>query len=239
MTVHTDGTVAREVRAGPGRPGPAGSSSWGLPVALVGLSLVPVAAGVLRLVEIVGGPQLLPANPRVDASPAPVVVHVVAAATYALVGAFQFSARLRRRHPGWHRKAGRVLVGAGLVVAVSGVWITLLCPGAPGGALLWTVRLVVGSAMGASLVAGLAAIHRRDIAAHRAWMIRAYALGLGAGTQVFTESLGEAALGTGDMSKAVSLAAGWLINAVVAEWVIRHRVRRSRRSARPALAPAP
>lgn len=147
------------------------------------------------------------------------------------------AARLHRRHPGWHRKAGRMLVGAGLVVAASGLWLTLLHPGAPGGVLLWAVRLVVGSAMGTSLVAGFSAIRRRDIAAHRAWMIRAYALGLGAGTQVFTEGVGEAALGTRDMSKAVSLSAGWIINAVFAEWAIRRPDRR--RPARPALAPSP
>jgi len=168
-----------------------------------------------------------------------VVLHVVAAATYALVGAFQFSTRLRRRHPGWHRKAGRVLVGAGLVVAVSGLWLTLLHPGAPGGTLLWAVRLIVSSAMGASLALGLSAIRRRDMAAHRAWMIRAYALGLGAGTHVFTETVGEAALGSGDMSKAVAQLAGWIINVVVAEWVIRRRVRHTRGSARLAPAPSP
>lgn len=237
MTLRTAATVGDDLRARPGRPAPAGGTSWGPPVALVGLSLIPVAAGVLRIVEIVGGPQLLPANPRIDASPSPVVVHLVAAATYTLGGAFQFSARFRRRHPGWHRKAGRVLVGAGLVVAVSGMWITLLYPGAPGGAWLWTVRLVVATAMGASVVLGFTAIRRRDIAAHRAWMIRAYALGLGAGTQVFTETIGEATLGTGDMSKAVSLTAGWLINAVVAEWAIRHRVRRRTRRDRPRTVP--
>ena len=31
------------------------------------------------LVEIAGGPQVLPSNPRLDVSPAPVVVHVLAA----------------------------------------------------------------------------------------------------------------------------------------------------------------
>ena len=55
--------------------------------------------------------------------------------------------------------------------------------GAPGGVLLWTIRLLVGSTMAAAIVLGFTAIRRRDIAAHRAWMIRAYALGLGAGTQ--------------------------------------------------------
>ena len=123
------------------------------------------------------------------------VVHVLGAALYALFGAFQFSARLRRRHLNWHRRSGRILVGAGLAVAGSGLWMTLFYAGAPGGDLLWAIRLLVGSVMAASIVLGFAAIRRRDIPAHRAWMIRAYALGLGAGTQAFTEGIGEALIG--------------------------------------------
>ena len=45
------------------RPGVGGGSSWQVPVALVVLSLIPVIAGSLRLLEIAGGPQLLPTNP--------------------------------------------------------------------------------------------------------------------------------------------------------------------------------
>jgi uncharacterized membrane protein len=208
-----------------------GGSSWRVPLALVILSLFPLVAGSLRLIEIAGGPQVLPVNPRIDASPAPLVVHVLAAAIYAVLGAFQFPARLRRRHPGWHRRSGRILVGAGLAVAGSGLWMTLFYSGAPGGALLWSVRLVVGSTMAAAIVLGFRAIRRRDIAAHRAWMIRAYALGLGAGTQVFTQGIGEALFGTSDLSTGISVASGWLINALVAEWVIRRpSVRRAARA---------
>jgi len=203
------------------RPGVRDGSSWHVPVALVVLSIVPVVAGSLRLLEVSGGPQLLPDNPRIDASPAPVVLHVVAAALYALVGAFQFSTRLRRRRPGWHRSSGRVLVGAGLVVAGSGLWMTLFYPGAPGGDVLWAVRLLVGSAMAASIILGFTAIRRRDITAHRAWMVRAYALGVGAGTQAFTQGIGEAIFGTSDLSTGLSISSGWVINAAVAEWVIR------------------
>jgi uncharacterized membrane protein len=200
-------------------------------LALVILSLFPLVAGSLRLIEIAGGPQVLPVNPRIDASPAPLVVHVLAAAIYAVLGAFQFPARLRRRHPGWHRRSGRILVGAGLAVAGSGLWMTLFYSGAPGGALLWSVRLLVGSTMAAAIVLGFSAIRRRDIAAHRAWMIRAYALGLGAGTQVFTQGIGEALFGTSDLSTGISVASGWLINALVAEWVIRRpSVRRAARA---------
>ncbi len=217
----TQRTVPHTRPAPQRRPGVRGGSSWPVPLALVVLSLIPVIAGSLRLLEVAGGPPLLPTNPRIDASPAPVVVHVLAAALYAFLGAFQFSARLRLRRPGWHRKSGTVLVGAGLLVAGSGLWMTLFYPGAPGGDLLWGIRLVVGSAMAASIVLGFAAIRRRDIPAHRAWMIRAYALGVGAGTQAFTEGVGEALFGTTDLSKAISLGCGWVINAVVAEWVIR------------------
>jgi uncharacterized membrane protein len=136
----------------------------------------------------------------------------------------------------WHRKSGRILVVAALAVAFSGLWMTLFYTGAPGGDLLWGIRLLVGSAMAASIVLGFAAIRRRDIPAHRAWMMRAYALGLGAGTQAFTEGIGEALLGITDLSKAISLGSGWVINAVVAEWAIRHpsvrRARHARRAAR-------
>jgi uncharacterized membrane protein len=202
-------------------------SSWRVPAALLALSAIPVVAGTLRLLEIAGGPQLLPANPRIDAVPAPVVVHIVAAAVFAILGVFQFSARLRRRRPSWHRRSGRVLVGAGLAVAGSGLWMTLFYTGAPGGQLLWAVRLLVGSAMAAFIVLGFTAIRRRDLAAHRAWMIRAYALAVGAGTQAFTQGVGEALFGTGELSTALSMSAGWVINVAVAEWVIRRpRARR-------------
>ena len=130
-------------------------------------------------------------------------------------------ARLRRRRPGWHRKAGRLLVVAGSMVALSGLWMTLFYSGAPGGALLWAVRLTVSSAMFLFIVLGFRAIRRRDIPAHRAWMIRAYALALGAGTQIFTQGIGDAALGDGDLSRALSLGSAWAINAAVAEWAVR------------------
>lgn len=203
------------------RPGALDATTWRIPAALVALTLIPLVAGSLRLIEVAGGPQVLPANPRVDASPAPVVLHVVAAAVYAVGGAFQFPARLRRGHRVWHRRAGRVLIGAGLVVAGSGLWMTLFYPGAPGGDLLWTVRLVVASATVVSIVLGVTAIRRRDITSHRAWMIRAYALAVAAGTQVFTQGIGEGIFGTSDLSTGLSVSAGWVVNGVVAEWVIR------------------
>jgi len=193
-----------------------------VPVALVVLSLIPAISGTLRLVEVFGGPHLMPENPRIAASPAPVVVHILSVIPYAVLGAFQFSARLRRRRPGWHRVTGRVLVGLGLAVALSGLWMTLFYPRQTGtGELAYVFRLSVGSAMAASIIIGLAAVRRGDVAHHLAWMTRAYALALGAGTQVFTQGIGSAVFGTSALTTDLSLGAGWAINLAVAEYVIR------------------
>ena len=104
------------------RPGK-GSTGW-VPFALVAVVVIPVFFGSLRLVELAGGPHLMPANLSISASPLPVVVHIVCAIAYTVLGAFQFSAGLRRRQPGWHRAAGRVLVVLGLAVALSALWMT-------------------------------------------------------------------------------------------------------------------
>lgn len=202
-----------------------------VPASLVALAVIPVVAGTARLTEISGGPELMATDPRFAASPVPVVVHIAAAIGYALLGAFQFSAGIRRRRPRWHRGAGRLLVALGLAVAFSGLWMTLLYPRKEGtGDLLYVFRLLVGSGMGVSIILGLAAIRRRDIATHRAWMARAYALALGAGTQAFTVGLGEAVFGSGVIRTDLMLGAGWVVNLAVAEWFIRRpSARRARR----------
>ena len=197
------------------------STGW-VPFALVTFVLVPAVAGSLRLVEVFGGAHVLPANPRITASPVPVVVHIVCAVLYAVLGAFQFSATLRRHRPGWHRVAGRALVLLGLAVAFSALWLTLFYPRQPGtGELAFLFRLAFGSGMAASIILGFTGIRRGNIARHRAWMTRAYALALGAGTQVFSQGIGNAVFGTGALATDLSLGAGWVINLAVAEYVIR------------------
>lgn len=206
------------------------STGW-VPVALVALALIPAVAGSLRLLEIAGGPHLMPANPRLTASPLPVGVHIVSAALYALLGAFQFSASLRRKHPGWHRRTGRLLIALGLAVAGSALWMTLFYARQPGtGELAYLFRLAFGAGMAACMVLGLTTIRRGDIAAHLAWMTRAYALAMGAGTQTFTLGVGHALLGTSVLVTDLMLGAAWIINLAVAETVVRRPARRRRRT---------
>ena len=225
--------------AAPAARRPARQRAWPAPAALVALSVIPLVAGTLRLVQLAGGPEVIPADQRFADFPAPVIVHILGAAIYALVGAFQFVPRFRRRHRSWHRRAGRVLIVAGLLVAGSALWMTLLYAAKPGtGDLLYLLRLVFGSAMIGCLVLGFTAIRRREIAAHRAWMIRAYAIALAAGTQVFTEGFVEAAFGTGELSGDLAKGAAWVINLAVAEWVIRRPRRRRAQLSRRAAATA-
>ena len=205
---------------------PGSRSRRGMVAGLVALALIPLASGVLRLVQLAGGPQLMPVDPRFAATALPLVAHIVGSLVFALLGAAQFLPRLRRRGRSWHRRAGRVVAAVGLVAAGSALWITLFYPGRAGtGELLFGFRLVFGSAMIACLGLGFSAIRRRDIAAHRAWMIRAYAIGMAAGTQAFTEGVSKVLLGSSVLLDDTAKVLGWVLNLAVAEWVIRRRGR--------------
>ena len=136
--------------------------------------------------------------------------------------------RFRRQHLTWHRRTGRIVGVAGLLVAASALAMTLLYSAKPGtGDLLYVLRLSFGSAMVACLVLGISAARRRDIAAHRGWMIRAYAIGLAAGTQAFTEGIAGAIFGTDVLTADLAKGAGWVINMAVAEWAISGPTRRA------------
>jgi uncharacterized membrane protein len=208
----------------PKAPIKARSAKW-LVTALLLLSAFPLAAGAFRLAQLAGGAEITPANARFFASPLPVVVHIVGAGVYALLGAFQFAPAFRRRRPGWHRWAGRLLVLCGLLVGFSGLWMTLFYPWPKGdGALLYGLRIVFSSAMVVSIVLGFTTIRRGDVSGHRAWMTRGYAIGLGAATQMLTLMAGEIIAGPpSELSRALLMGAAWVINLAIAEWAIRKR----------------
>lgn len=205
---------------------------WSIPTALVFLSVIPVIAGAMRLGELAGGAEITAANARFFADPLPVVVHIISASVFCVVGAFQFSPGLRRRHRRWHRSAGTVLVPLGLAAGASGLWLTLANPFVePDGWLLYGMRLVVGSAMVMSIGLAISALLRRDFTNHGAWMMRGYAIGLGAGTQVLT-SLVWLTIGGPDteLGRVAVMGSGWAINVAVAEWVIGRRSQRHQRA---------
>ena len=200
------------------------NTQWLAPAGLILLSLIPILAGAARLTELTGGAVSTPANARFLNSPVPIVTHIVSVTIYSLIGAFQFVPALRGRR-GWHRLAGRVLIPAGLVAALSGLWMAIFYPHAHGfGDLMLVFRLVFGSAMIVSIILGIRAIIRRDFAAHGAWMTRGYAIAMGAGTQALILIPGSIIFGTTqNVPGAILFGLAWIINLAIAERVIRAR----------------
>jgi Predicted membrane protein (DUF2306) len=207
------------------------SAGWLLPAGLITLGLIPILANALRRVAIAVGADGSSAGGSGGMS-LPVILHVVGATVFVVLGALQFSAAFRRRRPTWHRIAGRVAILAALLAAGSGLWLAFatLSDYSP---LLFLFRLMAAAGMAMCIILGFRAIRQRRLPRHRAWMIRAFAIGLGAATQVFTLGFGEAIFGRSELSVALLNGAGWAINLTVAEWVIR---RTPRRVVRPAVA---
>ena len=217
---------------------------WGIPVALIALSFVPALAGAVRVMELVsgrrGGAGITPENARFFAAPWPIMLHIVSVVVYSMLGALQFASRFRRRRRGWHRAAGKILVVSGLVTAFTGLYMTQFYPSPPGdGHLLYAERLVFGWAMVVSIARGIYAIWHRDFVSHGAWMMRAYAIGLGAGTQVLTHLPWFMFVDEkpGALPRGLMMGAGWVINVLVAEWIIRSRLNRTRPNGGPLISP--
>ena len=96
------------------------------------------------------------------------------------------------------------------------------------GEAVYAARLILGSGMAAALIFGLTTVLQGNIPAHKAWMLRAYAIGMGAGTQVFTHLpwfllVGQPTEGP----RAVLMIGAWVINLAVVETLIAKDRRRA------------
>lgn len=204
----------------------AARTDWIVPAALVGLALVPVIAGMARLNDLATATPT-PDTARFHASPLPVVLHIVSATWFALVGAFQFTPALRRSR--WHRWAGRSVAPMGLIAALSGLWLTLTYPWANAdGEAVYAARLIFGTGMALSLILGVTTVLQGNIPTHKAWMLRAYAIGMGAGTQVFTHLPWFLLVGQPtEAPRAVLMIGAWVLNLAVAELLIAKDKRRA------------
>ena len=92
------------------------------------------------------------------------------------------------------------------------------------------VRLVFVVAMTGILVLGVIAIRRRDFAAHGAWLTRAFAIAVSGGTQALVFILWSIIVGeeVNTFGEPFLVAAGFVVNSVVAELIIVRRARASR-----------
>lgn len=172
--------VAGRRRAGPNRAVLLGA---GVVVALLTV-VVLVSAGV-RLAEDV--PHVLAGTmpdttyaARFVEHPVTAYLHLVPGVLYLLGAPLQLARRVRRRSYPLHRRLGRALLGAGLVSGIFALAFGL--PHSFGGGWQAAATAVFGVWFLACLVLAFRAIRRRDVVAHRRWMVRAFVTGLAVGT---------------------------------------------------------
>jgi len=109
-----------------------------------------------------------------------VYLHVFGAAAALLLGPLQFLPRLRSTRPRWHRWSGRVYLVAG--VGVGGLTGLVLALAASGGPVARAGFAALALAWLSTGAAALWQVRRGDLAAHRRWVSRNFALAFAAVT---------------------------------------------------------
>jgi len=109
-----------------------------------------------------------------------IYVHVFASAVALVLGPLQFSSKLRTARPGLHRWSGRLYLGVGVVLGgLAGLFMAFQAAGGPvsrlGFACLALAWLFTGFRAYRAIRAG-------NVASHRRWMVRNFALAFAAVT---------------------------------------------------------
>lgn len=191
-------------------------------------TFIPVMMAMVRAVQIPTGtwPE---DSARFTVAPVAWWLHAVAGAAFGLAGPLQFVLAMQRRFGRLHRVSGRVFMLAGVTLGLSGLVMLARVPQIST-SLMDVSRATFSLALLAALMLSLAAIHARDIARHRAWAIRAYAIGMGSGTVALVFFpiyivTGEPPMG---LTADIIFTAWWAFNIALAEGVV-YRISPARR----------
>ena len=208
-------------------------SEWVVLGLILVYSFIPVIGGMIRVLELAGGPQIAPANSRALLAPLPITLHILSSILFCIVGALQFIPSLRRQRPAAHRAIGWVIAVAGCVSALSGLWMThfYVFPEELQGPSLYWVRMVLGTAMIGLIIWAVIEIRSRNVFQHSAAMVRAYAIGQGASTQAVLGIAWIIAVGSeamGPLRDGLMIFA-WVVNLLAAEIYIRAMLRPPKR----------
>lgn len=203
--------------------------------AFAGLCVFGVWACLFAMARLAGiaPPSKLPPYPAWTAA------HFVGALIFVLLLPLQLGTGLRRVRPNLHRLTGRIALGVGAIMAVSGVAITYLAPDRPVSERIFMTTFFVAWTLLLGL--GFRAARRGDFGSHRAWMVRMTATTLTPLTQrlvfpVFAGTLGIDSMGTFWQLFTSAAWVGWGVNLVVAEAWLRRRGERPAHATDPAMA---
>lgn len=188
---------------------------------LLFLSAIPIIMAFVRMCQIPTG-QLPDEAIKFIAVPWAHFAHALGGALFGILGPLQFAGVLKRRFGRAHRIMGRIFVLVGMLLALTSLRLLWQFPEAST-LVLVLARLMAGVALAVALILALAAIRRRDVARHKAWMIRAYAIGMGSATVAFF--LFPIYLITGEpvegLASDLVFVVSWAVNIGIAEWLIR------------------
>lgn len=155
-------------------------------------------------------------------SPTAISMHLFGGCIAMVLGAFQVNSSLRKRYIAAHRWIGRIYVLAVLVGGVAGFALALRSSG--GLVAHYGFGLMAACWLGTTFAAYLS-IRKGDVMAHRAWMLRSYALTLAGVTLRIYLGIGTA-IGTSfaDLYPVLSWIC-WVPNLLVVEWFLLDRGR--------------
>lgn len=143
-------------------------------------------------------------------------LHIIPGGLALMLGAFQFHSGLRSRWLAMHRNIGRAYVTFVLVGAVGGLILAWYAPHSPATRLGFASLAVVWFYSGSM---AYYAVRQGNIALHRQWMIRCYALTLAAVTLRIQIPLFQEAMGLSfEQAYAIVAWFSWIPNLIVAEW---------------------
>jgi uncharacterized membrane protein len=156
---------------------------WTVVILLAIIGLLAVTRRALDLTGVIP-PGTNPRGGAFDAGfaqqPILTFVHIIPGTIFMILGPLQLVRRIRARHLWLHRLSGRIFVAASLVIGLSGLVMgfVLAISGANETAAITLFSLLFLI----FLAKGFLHARRREIAQHREWMIRAYAIGLAVAT---------------------------------------------------------
>ena len=190
-----------------------------LALALAVATAIPILAAAVGAVQIPLG-AVPPDSQRLLVAPVSFFLHALAGVLFGVTGPMQFVRSLRHRFGRLHRATGLVFVAAGMLLGASGLSLLAQVP-AVATPPLEVMRALTGAALVGALALGLTARDRSD---HRAWMIRAYAIGMGSGTVALVFFPLVVLTGEPPRGLAADLifVGWWLLNILLAELLIRH-----------------
>jgi uncharacterized membrane protein len=178
------GVIARLIRTYSDARASAGLGTrilwWAIPIAATLSAIVLLVKVTLLLRHLLGdglpGPNFYKLHKNV-AHPGFFSIHASMSVLALLIGAAQLSKALRAARPRLHRWLGRIYVGLVIPSAASSL---VLAPRVDTLGLPFIMSLM-GVLWLTFTIVGVVAIYRRDVAAHRRWMLRSYALTFGGG----------------------------------------------------------